>query len=83
LTQKEEVSKAHSFLNDLKDKYYEEIKSRPTLSNEQRKAMDFFNRYKESEQKAEESRSLFKSKTKDFFQNDFKGFDFKVGEKKF
>ncbi len=26
LAQKEEVSKAHSFLNDLKDKYYEEIK---------------------------------------------------------
>ena len=83
LAQKEEVSKAHSFLNDLKDKYYEEIKSRPTLSNEQRKAMDFFNRYKEGEQQAEESRSLFKSKTKSFFQNDFKGFDFNVGEKKF
>ena len=83
LAQKEEVSKAHSFLDNLKDKYYEEIKSRPTQSNEQRKAMDFFNRYKESEQQAEESRSLFKSKTKDFFQNDFKGFDFNLGEKKF
>ena len=83
LAQKEEVSKARSFLDDLKDKYYEEIKSRPTQSNEQRKAMDFFNRYKESEQQAEESRSLFKSKTKDFFQNDFKGFDFNLGEKKF
>ncbi len=83
LAQKEEVSKAHSFLNDLKDKYYEEIKSRPTQSNEQRKAMDFFNRYKEGEQQAEESRNLFKSKTKDFFQNDFKGFDFNLGEKKF
>lgn len=83
LAQKEEVSKARSFLDNLKDQYYEEIKSRPTQSNEQRKAMDFFNRYKESEQKAEESRSLFKSKTKDFFQNDFKGFDFNVGEKKF
>lgn len=83
LAQKEEVSKARSFLDNLKDQYYEEIKSRPTQSNEQRKAMDFFNRYKESEQQAEESRSLFKSKTKDFFQNDFKGFDFNVGEKKF
>ena len=30
LAQKEEVSKAHSFLNDLKDKYYEEIKSGQT-----------------------------------------------------
>lgn len=83
LAQKEEVSKARSFLDNLKDEYYEEIKSRPTQSNEQRKAMDFFNRYKESEQQAEESRSLFKSNTKDFFQNDFKGFDFNVGEKKF
>jgi hypothetical protein len=83
LAQKEEVSKARSFLDDLKDEYYEEIKSRPTQSNEQRKAMDFFNRYKEGEQQAEESRSLFKSKTKDFFQNDFKGFDFNLGEKKF
>ena len=83
LAQKEEVSKARSFLDNLKDKYYEEIKSRPTQSNEQRKAMDFFNRYKEGEQQAEESRSLFKSKTKDFFQNDFKGFDFNLGEKKF
>ena len=83
LAQKEEVSKARSFLDNLKDEYYEEIKSRPTQSNEQRKAMDFFNRYKEGEQQAEESRSLFKSKTKDFFQNDFKGFDFNLGEKKF
>ena len=83
LAQKEEVLKARSFLDNLKDEYYEEIKSRPTQSNEQRKAMDFFNRYKEGEQQAEESRSLFKSNTKDFFQNDFKGFDFNVGEKKF
>jgi len=83
LAQKEEVSKARSFLDNLKDEYYEEIKSRPTQSNEQRKAMDFFNRYKESEQQAEESRSLFKSNTKNFFQNDFKGFDFNIGEKKF
>jgi len=83
LAQKEEDSKVSYFLDDLKDKSYEEIKWSPTQSNEQRKAMDFFNRYKEGEQQAEESRSLFKSKTKDFFQNDFKGFDFNLGEKKF
>lgn len=83
LAQKEEVSKARSFLDNLKDEYYEEIKSRPTQSNEQKKAMDFFSRYKEGEQQADKSRDLFKSKTKDFFQNDFKGFDFNLGEKKF
>ena len=83
LAKKEEVSKARSFLDDLKGKYYEEIKSRPTLSNEQKKATDFFNRYKEGQQKAEENSKLFQSKTKNFFQNEFKGFDFDFGEKKF
>jgi hypothetical protein len=83
LAKKEEISKARSFLNNLKDKYYEEIKSRPTLSNEQRKAMDFFNRYQKNQQEAEEASKLFESRTKKFFQNDFKGFDFNLGEKKF
>lgn len=83
LAKKEEILKARSFLDNLKDKYYEEIKSRPTVSNEQRKAMDFFNRYKKNQQAADESSKLFKSETKKFFQSDFKGFDFNLGEKKF
>ena len=83
LAKKEEILKARSFLDDLKDKYYEEIKSRPTVSNEQRKAVDFFNRYKKNQQAADESSKLFKSETKKFFQSDFKGFDFNLGEKKF
>lgn len=83
LAKKEEISKARSFLDGLKDRYYEEIKSRPTMSNEQRKAMDFFNRYQKNQREAEEASNLFKSKTKKFFQNDFKGFDFNLGEKRF
>jgi hypothetical protein len=83
LAQKEEVLKARSFLDNLKDKYYEEIKLRPTVSNEQRKATDFFNRYNEGQQQADKASSLFKSNTKNFFKNDFKGFDFNLGEKKF
>jgi hypothetical protein len=83
LAKKEEIVKARSFLDNLKDKYYEEIKSRPTVSNEQRKAVDFFNRYKKNQQAADESSKLFKSETKKFFQSDFKGFDFNLGEKKF
>lgn len=83
LAKKEEIVKARSFLGNLKDKYYEEIKSRPTVSNEQRKAVDFFNRYKKNQQAADESSKLFKSETKKFFQSDFKGFDFNLGEKKF
>lgn len=45
--------------------------------------MDFFNRYKKNQQAADESSKLFKSETKKFFQSDFKGFDFNLGEKKF
>jgi hypothetical protein len=42
LAQKEEVSKAHSFLNDLKDKYYEEIKSRPHVIQRTKKGNGLF-----------------------------------------
>lgn len=83
LAQKEEAVKAKSFLNELKDKYYEEIKQRPTQSNEQRKATDFFNRYQEDQIKAEESRGAFKSDTATYFKDEFKGFGFNVGEKRF
>ena len=42
---KEEVAKAKNFLEETKSKYYDEIKLRPGVTQEQKKAMDFFNRY--------------------------------------
>ena len=39
---KEEVAEAKTFLEDLKGKYYDEIKLRPGVTQEQKKAMDFF-----------------------------------------
>ena len=80
---KEEVGKAKNFLEGLKDKYYDEIKLRPGVTQEQQKAMDFFNRYNEEQQVATKTRDNFISRTKNLFNEDFKGFDFKVGEKKF
>jgi len=44
---KEEVAKAKSFLEETKSKYYDEIKLRPGVTQEQQKAIDFFNRYNE------------------------------------
>ena len=49
LAKKEEIAKARKFLVDLKDKYYDEIKLRPSSNPEQQKAMDFFNRYNEQQ----------------------------------
>ena len=80
---KEEVAKAKSFLEETKSKYYDEIKLRPGVTQEQKKAVDFFNRYNEEQGKAEQQHELFKDQTKKLFSQDFKGFDFNLGEKKF
>ena len=45
LAKKEAVAEARGHLEDLKKRYYEEIKLRPGVTQEQQKAMDFFNRY--------------------------------------
>lgn len=80
---KEEVAKARVFLDGLKSKYYEEIKLRPGVTQDQQKANDFFNRYKEEQQMVELQHSKFKQDTKSLFSQDFKGFDFNLGEKNF
>lgn len=80
---KEEVAKARTFLDGLKSKYYEEIKLRPGITQDQQKANDFFNRYKEEQQMVELQHSKFKDDTKNLFNQDFKGFDFNLGDKSF
>ena len=78
---KEEVAKAKNFLEETKSKYYDEIKLRPGVTQEQQKAMDFFNRYNKEQEQAEQQHQMFKDNTKKLFSDDFKGFDIKVGEK--
>ena len=80
---KEEIAKARKELDVMKDKYYQEIKLRPGASQEQQKAMDFFNRYKQQEEQSVTLQKDFKNKTEQIFTDDFKGFDFNLGEKKF
>ncbi len=83
LAYKEEVAKARKHLDGLKSQYYDEIKLRPGVTQEQKKAMDFFNRYNEEQDVAQQQHEDFKTNTQDFFTKEFKGFDFSVGEKKF
>ena len=80
---KEEVAKARNFLEEIKSKYYAEIKLRPGVTQEQQKAMDFFNRYNKEQEIAEQQHQLFRDNTKKLFNDDFKGFDINVGEKKY
>jgi len=83
LAYKEEIAKAKSFLNSSKEKYYEEIKLKPSVSKEQKKANDFFNRYNEEQKVIQQRHESFTNNTKKLFSDEFKGFEYKVGEKAF
>ena len=80
---KEEVAKAKNFLEETKSKYYDEIKLRPGVTQEQQKAMEFFNRYNNEQQNVKKQHEEFKNTTKNYFTKDFKGFEFNLGEKRF
>ena len=87
LALKEEVAKAKNFLTGLKDTYYKEVKLGSKLAPEQQKAIDFFNRYSEEQKQADEllqkQTSHFEQETNKVFNDNFKGFNFKVGDKKY
>ena len=80
---KEEVQKAREFLDGVKGKYYDEIKVRQDISPEKQEAIDFFNRYRKDQDKAKTIHEKFRLETKNLFNNEFKGFEFGIGEKKF
>ena len=83
LAKKEEIAKAKSFLEETKKKYYDEIKLRPGVTQDQKKATDFFNRYNKQQERAEQQHAQFKESTKELFNDSFEGFDIKVGEKNY
>ena len=87
LALKEQVAEAKTYLDGQKSKYYEEIKAGSKLTQEQQKAIDFFNRYsKETEQSnktAELNKTRFDKKTNEVFNDEFKGFEYNVGDKRF
>ena len=83
LAKKEELANAKNHLNGLKTKYYEEIKAGSKLAPEQKKAVDFFNRYNKNQEVAEKQTKTFNNKTKQVFNDDFKGFEYNVGDKRY
>lgn len=87
LNLKESIAEARSHLNSLKGKYYDDLKLSSKLTPEQREAVKFYEDYKSEESRnqelAQQTRSVFESKTNELFNQDFKGFDFKVGDKRY
>ena len=84
---KEQVARAKSHLDGQKSKYYEEVKAGSRLTPEARKAMDFFNRYNKQEEEgrkvADSQTTTFVNKTDQVFNDTFKGFEYKVGDKRY
>ena len=87
LALKEEVANANKFLNETKEKYYKEVKLGSKLAPEQQKAIEFFDRYNKEQQSADEllkqQTQHFEQQTSKVFNQEFKGFNFEVGDKKY
>ena len=87
LAYKEEIAKAKSYLEGLKDQYYKEVKLGSKLTGDQQKAVEFFNTYnsEQSDQAKlqEEQVNHFNNESKKVFNDNFKGFEFEVGDKKY
>jgi len=87
LAMKEQVAQAKQHLESVKSKYYEDIKSGSKLTEEQQKAINFFNRYNEESEQSrkigEKQSEVFRSKSDQVFNENFKGFEYNVGEKKY
>jgi hypothetical protein len=87
LALKEEVAKAKKFLTGLKDEYYKEVKLSSKLSKDQQDAINFYNEYNQKQTTANEIQQKqykqFEQTTNNVFNENFKGFDFRVGDKKY
>ncbi len=87
LAYKEAVAEAKTHLEGLKGKYYEELKLGSKLTKEQQKAVNFFSRYSKEQEQAKElqqqAKTIFNKETDKVFNENFKGFDFQVGDKKY
>mgnify|MGYP003304960183 CR=1 FL=1 len=87
LALKEEVAKAKKFLNGMKDEYYKEVKLGSKLSKDQQDAINFYNEYNQKQSAASEIQQKqykqFEQTTNNVFNENFKGFDFRVGDKKY
>jgi hypothetical protein len=87
LAYKEAVVEARNSLETMKQKYYEEVKLGSHLAPEQQKAIDFFNRYNTEQEQVQELNQKqlkhFNKQTDLVFNQNFKGFEFNVGDKKY
>ena len=81
LALKEQVAQAKQHLESVKSKYYEDIKMGSKLTEEQGEALKFYQESQNMQKIQQEAQQAFINKTNEVFNNDFQGFDYKVGDK--
>jgi hypothetical protein len=83
LALKEQVADAKTQLEELKSKYYTEIKSGSKLTDEQKEALNFYQESQKQKEYEKGAKSNFLNRTNKFFGDEFKGFEYNVGEKNY
>ena len=88
LSMKKELAKAKKYLNEQKQKYSAPLESRVNgLSEEDKKGLEEYQQYikdsKSIQEQNQKKAEWFTKKTEEVFSKDFKGFEYKVGDKKF
>lgn len=87
LAKKKTIVKAKKFFNEQKEMYKQPLESRKdVISEAQSEQLKAYNEYIESaktiEEESSRKRDWFTKKTNEVFSNDFKGFEFTIGDKK-
>ena len=82
---KEELFNAQQTFKKVKDQYYTDLKLRKEkeIDPKYSKALEYYNNQQQLSKEEAKLKENFLNETKNVFNNDFKGFDFKVGENKY
>ena len=82
---KEEIYNAKKFFDTNKEKYYADLKLRrkQEIPQEYTEAYQNYNNLKQEQEKSQQLTQLFLEKTDSVFGDNFKGFDFQVGNNKY
>lgn len=88
MAKKKELAKAKKYFNDLKEQYKAPLESRGGLVPDEEKEMyDAYKRYVQDsqtyQQEAAKKSEYFQKKTDEIFSNEFKGFEFDLGDKRY
>lgn len=87
LAMKQELQKAKEYFSTIQEKYYTPLESSAeNVPEDYKKALEFYQQFNEdatkTQQVEESQRRVFSENTRKYFNEEFKGFEFNLGDKK-